>query len=146
MRPKHLNQVSYQEHQVWPPDKSQIWLDFKEFHWRLELVEFFNRDKKDSDNPSISQSIIDFMNNNATEELNDNDMEDLKNKEIQKIFKPKSGWRPSPPNKTLETFQRSVKQEILRSKPKRRKFDNLTNEERKGLKTPDTPVDPSVVH
>ena len=28
-----------------PPDKSQIWLDFKEFHRRLELVEFFNRGK-----------------------------------------------------------------------------------------------------
>ena len=30
-----------------PPDKSQIWLDFmyKEFHRRLELMEYFNRDK-----------------------------------------------------------------------------------------------------
>ena len=90
-----------------PRDKSQIWSDFKEFHRRLELVEFFNRDTKDNDNPSISQSIIDFMNNNATEEPSDGDMEDLKNKEIHKILKPKSGWRPSPPNKTLETFQTS---------------------------------------
>ena len=46
------------------PDKSQIWLDFKEFHRRLELMEFFSRDKTDNytDDPQISQSIIDFMN------------------------------------------------------------------------------------
>ena len=25
-----------------PPDKSQIWLDFKEFHRRLKLMEFFS--------------------------------------------------------------------------------------------------------
>ena len=29
-----------------PPDKSQIWLDFKEFH-RLELMEFFSRENND---------------------------------------------------------------------------------------------------
>ena len=28
-------------------DKSQIWLDFKESHRRLELMEFFHKDKPD---------------------------------------------------------------------------------------------------
>ena len=67
-------------------------------------MEFFNWDKNDNDNTPISQSNIDFMDNNASEEPNDSKIEDLKNKEIQKIFKLKSGWRPNPPNKTLDRF------------------------------------------
>ena len=112
-----------------PPDKSQIWLDFKEFHRRLELVEFFNRDKKDIKDPIEDQSTIAFMNQNAQEDPNDSDPETAKNLEIQKNFKPKSGWRPYPPNRTLEIFQRLVKQEILKSKPKKTKHNNLTKQE-----------------
>ena len=41
-------------------------------------MEFFNRDKPENDNIQISQSIIDFMNQNASEEPTDNDLEDLK--------------------------------------------------------------------
>ena len=72
-----------------PPEKSQIWLDFKEFHRRLELVEFFNRDQKDTKDPIDDQSIINFMNQNAQEDSNDSDIETAKNFEIQKHFKPK---------------------------------------------------------
>ena len=116
------------------PDKSQIWLDFKEFHRRLELMEFFGRENKDND-LNISRSIIDFMNQNTSDTKEQPDIEDTLNKEIQKKFKPKSGWKPSPPNRTLEIFQRSVKQEILKCRPKYNKHDNLTKEERRGLRT-----------
>ena len=116
-----------------PPDKSQIWLDFKEFHRRLELMEFFGREGKDND-LNITKSIIDFMNQNAEETSDSTDIEDNLNKEIHKKFKLKSGWRPYPPNRTLDIFQRSVKQEILKCRPKHKKHDNLTGNERKGLK------------
>ena len=69
-----------------PPDKSQIWLDFKEFHRRLELVVFFNRGKNDNNDLNLNQSIIDFMNNNANETNEDSDPELSKNKEIQQKF------------------------------------------------------------
>ena len=118
-----------------PPDKSQIWLDFKEFHRSLELVEFFNRGKNDNNDLNLNQSIIDFMTNNANETNEDSDSELSKNNEIQQKFKLKSGWRPSPPNRTLDTFQRSVKLEILKTKPKHKISDNLTKQERMGLKT-----------
>jgi hypothetical protein len=61
------------------PDYSEIWLDFKEFHRKLEIKKYFK------DNP--------------TEEV----------PKIQRLFTPKSNWRPPVPNKTLETFYRAVK-------------------------------------
>ena len=118
-----------------PPDKSQIWLDFKEIHRRLELMEFFSRDNTDSTDTNINQSIIDFMNQNTNESQNEISNEEALNKELQAKFKLKSSWRPSPPNRTLDIFQRSIKQEILKSKFKTKKYDNLTKEERKGLKS-----------
>ena len=78
-----------------PPDKSQIWL---EFNRRLELMGFFNRDNKNQNDPINNQSIIDFMKNNATDDSNPDDLQSLKNNEIQQQFRPKSGWRPSQPN------------------------------------------------
>ena len=115
------------------PDKSQIWLDFKEFHRRLELVEFFNRDQADPTNQQINQSIIDFMNQNATDNLSDSDTETSANKELHQKFKPKSSWRPYPPNRTLDLFQRAVKQEILKSKCKPKRYNNVTKKENIGL-------------
>ena len=86
------------------PDKSQMWLDFKEFHRRLELVEFFNRDNTDKTDPLQNQSIIDFMNNNTQDESAAKDMKFLKNK--KKMCKPKSGWKPSsPPPPLTENFR-----------------------------------------
>ena len=116
------------------PDKSQIWLDFKEFHRRLKLVEFFNRDKTVSRDPLDDQSLINFLNENVQETNDDSDTETAINREIPKKFKPKSGWRPNPPNRTLEIFQRSIKQEILKCKPKHTRYNNLTKQERVGLK------------
>ena len=66
------------------PEKSQIWLDFKEFHRRLELMEFFNREKSETSDPLNSQSVIDFRNQNAQSDLNETQLEGSKNKEIQK--------------------------------------------------------------
>ena len=117
-----------------PPDKSQIWLDFKEFRRRLELMEFFSRDKEYENPTGISQSIIDFMNNNANEKPTTDKTEEELNTELQHKFRPKSNWKPNPPNKTLDLFQRSVKQEILKSRVKKRHYNNLTKQEKIGLK------------
>ena len=76
-----------------PPDKSQIWLDFKEFHRRLELMEFFSRDNTDSTDTNINQSIIDFTNQNANESQIKISNEAL-NKELQAKFKLTSSWSP----------------------------------------------------
>ena len=54
------------------------------------------------------------MNQNANEDSTTTPSEETINKEIQAKFKPKSDWRPYPPNRTLDIFQRSIKQEILR--------------------------------
>ena len=47
---------------------------------------------------------------------------------------PKSNWKPNPPNRILDLFQRTVKQEILKCRIKKRHYNNLTKEERAGLK------------
>ena len=74
-------------------------------------MEFFNRGKNDNIDLNLNQSIIDFMNNYGNETNEDTGQELLKKKEIQQKFELKSGWRPSLPNRTLDTFQRSVKLE-----------------------------------
>ena len=50
------------------PNKSEIWNDFKEFHRRLELVQFF-KPNKEQINPDLDvpQSIIDFINANTND-------------------------------------------------------------------------------
>ena len=83
-----------------PPDKLQIWLDFKEFHRRLELMEFFSRDNSDKVDTNINQSIIDFMNFNTNDTGVDEPNEEALSKEIQSKFKLKSSWRSSPRNRT----------------------------------------------
>ena len=99
------------------------------------MLEFFNRDKKEGTDPFNNQSIIVFINQNAQDEVNDLDSDTTKSMGIQKKFKPKSGWRPNPPNRALEIFQRSIKQEILKSKPKTNRNNNLTKQERIGLQS-----------
>ena len=61
-------------------------------------MEFFSRDNNDTVETNISQSIIDFMNQNANDTETDSTDEEALNKEIQSKFKLKSDWRPSPPN------------------------------------------------
>jgi hypothetical protein len=88
------------------PDYSEIWLDFKEFHRKLELKKYFK------DNP--------------TDEI----------PKIQKLFTPKSNWRPPVPNKTLETFYRAVKNDLIKVNQQRTTLgpDNLSKEDRAFLK------------
>ena len=97
-------------------------------------MEFFSRDKEYENPTGISQSIIDFMNNNANEKSTTDKTEEELNTELQQKFRPKSNWKPNPPNKTLDLFQKSVKQEILKSRVKKRHYNNLTKQERIGLK------------
>ena len=70
------------------PDKSQIWENFKEFHRRLELMQFFKPQDNHPD-VNISQRIIDFMNENAKTECNESIIESDPYKDIHKNFKKK---------------------------------------------------------
>ena len=94
------------------PDKSEIWNDFKEFHRRLELMQFF-RPQDDNNDLMVSQSIIDFMNENASSD-NQEEPNNDPYKSIHKPFTKKSALRPNPPNKTLDTFQRAFKGNLLK--------------------------------
>ena len=47
-------------------------------------MEFFNREKSETPDPLNNQSIIDFMNQNVQSDINESQLEDSKNKEIQK--------------------------------------------------------------
>ena len=44
------------------------------------------------------------MRNNAQGDPDPDSVENEKNSEISKLFNPKSTWKPSPPDKTLDTF------------------------------------------
>ena len=72
------------------------------------------------------------MNQNAKDSADSDTDSDIEDK-IRKRFVPKSGWRPYPPNKTLETFQRLFNHDLLKSKIPKKKYDNLTKQERQGL-------------
>ena len=115
------------------PDKSQIWEDFKEFHRRLELMQFF-KPQENQPEVNISQSIIDFMNENAKTECNESTIESDPYKEIHKNFKNKSSWKPSPPNKTLDSFKRAFKMDLLNCRTHSSPNKNLTKQEWIGLK------------
>ena len=109
-------------------DKSQIWLDFKQFHRRLELTQYFYTNQPPANDTDIDQEVIDFMDMNAG-----NPIEDSKNKTINQKFNPKSTWRPFPSNKTLDSFQRAFKNDLLKSNLTKKAKPNLTKEEKLGL-------------
>ena len=97
-------------------------------------MKFFNRDKPENDNIQISQSIIDFVNQNASEEPTENDLEDIKTRRSRNHLNLNLAGDQTLQTETLDTFQRSVKQDILRAKPKHKNYNNLTKEERLRLK------------
>ena len=112
-------------------DKSEIWNDFKEFHRRIELAQFFKPINEVIDS-QLTQSIIDFMNENAgidTPIAPDNDPY----KHIYRPFRNKSSWKPNPPNRTVDTFKRAFKNDLLMSNNHTHIQPNLTKEEWKGL-------------
>ena len=116
------------------PDKSEIWNDFKEFHRRLELAQFFQPTNEKID-LEITQSIIDFMNQNATDDSTNTNTESTESyNEIHKKFKNKSTWRPNPPNKTLDSFKRAFKMNLLECRLHKKGNQNLTKEERSGIR------------
>ena len=95
-------------------------------------MQFFSPSNETTET-QISQSIIDFMNENARE--NDNDPLEYNldpYKEIHKSFKNKSSWKP-PPNKTLDTYKRAFKIDLLKCKADQSHQYNLTKEQWKGL-------------
>ena len=116
------------------PDKSQIWEDFKEFHRRLELMQFFSPKDKDTE-LNISQSIIDFMNENATNTHTDQEdtQDEHQYEHIHQKFRNKSKWKPNPPNKTLDSFKRAFKMNLLQDNTPAHINTNLTKEEWKGI-------------
>ena len=79
-------------------------------------MEFFSRETNDNTDTNINQSIIDFMNQNGNDTEDDILNDESLSAEILSKFKPKSSWRPNRPNKTLDIFQRLIKQEILKCK------------------------------
>ena len=107
--------------------------DFKEFHRRLELVQFFKPNEEHTNTDlGISQSIIDFMNaNNSKDQDDDQTLADFEH--IHKKFKNKSTWKPYPPNKTLDTFTRSFKVNLLESWIHHPTHNNLSKEQWKGI-------------
>ena len=68
---------------------------------------------------------IDFMNENARDQNTDS--------QIHQPFKNKSSWKPNPPNRTLDTYKRAFKIDLLKSKLKPNHQHNLTKEQWKGL-------------
>ena len=116
------------------PDKSQIWEDFKEFNRRLELMQFFSPKDKDT-KLNISQSIIAFMNENATS--TQNNVEDTQDEpqyeHIHQNFRNKSKWKPNPPSKTLDSFKRAFKMNLLQDNTPVHYQPNLTKEEWKDI-------------
>ena len=93
-------------------------------------MQFFSSD--DTTETQMSQSIIDFMNDNTRE--NDDSLEYNVDpyKEIHKPFKNKSSWKP-PPNKTLDTYKRAFKMDLLKCEVDQSHQCNLTKEQWKGL-------------
>ena len=74
------------------------------------------------------------MNENARDENTDpldNNVDPYR--EIHQPFKNKSSWKPNPPNRTLDTYKRAFKIDLLKSKLKPNHQHNLTKEQWKGL-------------
>ena len=96
-------------------------------------MQFFNP-TDDTTKSNINQSVIDFMNENAKEDMNDSPADNVDPyKEIHRPFKNKSSWKPNPPNRTLDTYKRAFKMNLLNSKVKQCHQHNLTKEQWKGL-------------
>ena len=102
-----------------PPNKSQIWLDFKDFYRRLSLkYHFYNGSKHLQNLNEDEMAMVDFMAMNLEE--NENPYH-----EIHKKIVDKSTWKPRI-HQSLEVFQRAFKIGLLKSKVKTRGQQKLT--------------------
>ena len=110
-----------------PPNKSQIWLDFKDFYRRLSLKYHFYNDNKHLQNLNEDEmALVDFMAMNL--EKNENPYH-----EIHKKFLDKSTWKPPRIHQSHQVFQRAFKDGLLKSKIKTKGPQNLTKEQMIGL-------------
>ena len=110
-----------------PPDKGQIWNDFKDFHRRLVLKHHFYNDNNllDKEDRELVQMLADSL-----EEETD------PHHAIHKKFNPKSNWKPMNTHVSLNTFKLAFKNKLLYSKSNKKYMkNNLTKEEKLGLKS-----------
>ena len=97
----------------------------------IGACQFFKTTNEEVDN-QIAQSIVDFMNENASiETTNQEDKDPYEN--IHKPFSNKSSWKPNPPNRTLDTFKIAFRQDLLMSNKNKPTQPNLSKDEWKGL-------------
>ena len=74
------------------------------------------------------------MNENAKKYENDSSAGSVDPyKEIHQPFKNKSSWKPNPPNRTLDTYKRAFKMNLLKSELKHTHQYNLTKAQWKSL-------------
>ena len=112
-----------------PPNKAQIWNDFKDFHRRLCLKAHFHKDNGHLDHLSNEeQQLVEFMALNLEE--SENPYQD-----IHKKFVNKSNWKPQSIHNSLEVFQRAFKTGLLKSKIKHSKTKNLSKNQFTALKS-----------
>ena len=109
-----------------PPNKGQIWNDFKDFHRRLVLKHHFYNDNNLLDKED--RELVNILNDNLMAEIDPHH-------NIHKNFKPKSNWKPANTHVSLNAFKHAFKKQLLHSKNHKRPKDNLTKDERTGLKS-----------
>ena len=96
-------------------------------------MEFFSRENNQNPDIKINQSITNFINNNTQIDTASQSNETHKNSEINKLSNHKYSYKPSPYNKTLDTFQKAFKMALFKSKTNFKRHQNLTKAERSGL-------------
>ena len=103
-----------------------IWNDFKEFHRRLILKHHFYNDNELLD--TEDQQLVQFLSDTL-----DNYENPFKN--LHAPFRNKSTWKPTNTHISLNVFKQTFKNSLLNNKIKLDKPDNLTKDQRSGLKT-----------
>ena len=90
-------------------------------------MQFFQPKDYNSDT-LVSQSTIDFMNENAAADTLDSPQSNLY-QTIHQPFTNKSSWRPNRPNKTLDSFKRTFKMNLLEDTIHNKTKPNLTKDQ-----------------
>ena len=107
------------------PDLYNIQKDLRDFFRRMRLRAFFH-DNETTPTPSQSNLITNYI---SQTEVNESQI-DLRK------FKPKSTWEPNPQYRdpVLETFFKSVQNEVSRFTPREPRNKNITQDEKAALK------------
>ena len=104
-----------------PPNKSLIWIDFKDFHRRLVLKHHFYNDNQLLDQKDLE--LVQFLSDNLDD--NENPL-----KKLHAPFRNKSNWKPTNTHISLNVFKQAFKTSLLHSKIKHKSSDNLTKLQR----------------